>query len=428
MSRVIKVDALARVEGEGGMRLRLENGKVAEAVFNIYEPPRFFEALLRGRAASEAPDITSRICGICPIAYQLSAIAAVEGVYGIAPDRRVRALRRLIYCGEWIESHALHIYFLHAPDFLGYESALHMAKDYPDVVKRALRLKKAGNSLVRVIGGREIHPINNRVGGFYRSPARGALNALYEELKWSLDAAMDTARLAAGFEFPDFTFDHELVALRHAEEYAIAEGRIVSTGGLDTTAEEYENHFEERHDPVSTALRSVIKGRGAYLAGPFARVALNFDKLTPMARQAAAETRLTPDERNPYRGIIARAVETTLAVEEAMRLIAEYEPPHPAYHDAAPRAGTGFGATEAPRGLLWHRYDIDAKGLITYAKIVPPTAQNQYAIESDLRRFAEQNAALPDNQLGWKLEQAIRNYDPCISCATHQLTVTVERS
>src|SRR5208283_1152191 len=258
-TRIIKVDALARVEGEGGLTIRMRDGEVEGVELRIFEPPRFFEALLRGRSAVEVPDITARICGICPVAYQMSSVHAVEKIFGVTMPPPLRLLRRLLYCGEWIESHVLHIYMLHAPDFLGFESAIAMAQSSPahaEIVRRALRIKKAGNQIVRVVGGREVHPINVRVGGFYRSPRREDLAALVEELKWARDAALETVRWTAGLPFPDFHGDYEFVALRHPAEYPMNEGRLVSSRGLDIPPEEYPEHFEEYQVPHSNALHS----------------------------------------------------------------------------------------------------------------------------------------------------------------------------
>jgi sulfhydrogenase subunit alpha len=426
-TRTIRVDYLARVEGEGGLYVKVKGDQVAEVRFNIFEPPRFFEAFLRGRSFKEAPDITARICGICPVAYQMSAVHAMEAACGVTVGGPLRELRRLLYCGEWIESHTLHVYMLHAPDFLGYESAVHMAKDHPAVVRRGLQLKKAGNEIVSLLGGREIHPINVRVGGFYRVPTRRELQPLAERLKWAREAALETVRWVAGFTSPDLEQDYELVALRHPDEYPLNEGVVVSNRGLAITAEEYDHHFVEEHVPHSTALHSRLKARGAYLAGPMARYALNHDLLSPLAREAAREAGLRPDDRNPFRSIITRSVEVLYACDEALRVIAEYEPPERAYEDVPPRAGTGYACTEAPRGLLYHRYEISDDGTIVDAKIVPPTSQNQKSIESDLGRFVQAHLSLPQDELTWRCEQATRNYDPCISCSTHFLKLRIER-
>ena len=425
-NRVIKVDQLARVEGEGAVFVKISDGKVADVKLKIYEPPRFFEAFLRGRNYSEAPDITARICGICPVAYLMSAVHAMEDAFGVTVDGQLRELRRLIYCGEWIESHVLHIYMLHAPDFLGYEDALLLAKDKPEVVKKALEMKKIGNEIVRVLGGREIHPINVKVGGFYKVPTKLELMRLLEPLKWGRDAAVDTARLVNTFEFPDFEIDYEFVSLRYPNEYPFNGGRFVSTSGLDIAIKEFEFHFEERHVAHSNALHSVEKGKGAYTVGPLARFNLNFDKLSPLAQQVAHEIGLKRPVKNPFKSIIVRSIETIYAYDEAIRIIEQYEMPSSPSVEIPVRAGIGFGASEAPRGTLYHRYRVGDDGTILDAKIVPPTAQNQPTIENDLRRFVAANIDMPREQLTWKAEQAVRNYDPCISCATHFVRLEVE--
>jgi len=426
-SRTIKVDALARVEGEGGLYVKMRGDEVVDVKFKIYEPPRFYEAFLRGRDFREPVDITARICGICPIAYQMSSAQAMERICRVKVEGQLRALRRLIYCGEWIESHTLHVYLLHAPDFLGYESAIHLAQDHPDIVQRALQLKKVGNDLMTFLGGREVHPVNLRVGGFYSVPTRKDLEPFVERLKWAREAALETVRLVATFPFPDLEQDYEFVALRHPDEYAIHEGRLVSNKGLDIDISEYDEHFIEEHAQHSTSLRSHIKERGPYLAGPLARYSLNFDKLSPLAQQAARDAGLGPVCRNQFKSIIVRSVEILYACEEALRIIEEYEMPDKPAVEVKPRAGTGFGCTEAPRGILYHRYTIDIDGIILDAKIVAPTSQNQEIIESDVDYFVRQNATLPDDKLTWLCEQAIRNYDPCISCSCHFLRLHIER-
>jgi coenzyme F420-reducing hydrogenase alpha subunit len=431
VTRTISVQALARVEGEGALTIRLRDGQVAGVELRIYEPPRFYEGFLRGRSALEVPDITARICGICPVAYQMSGVHAIEKIYGVTMTPMLRALRRMLYCGEWLESHVLHIYMLHAPDFLGFESALAMAQKSPalaEVVRRALRMKKAGNSLVKVVGGREVHPINVRVGGFYRAPRREELLALVDELKWARDAARETVRWAATLPFPDFEHDYEFVALRHPDEYPMNEGRVISSRGLDISQEEYPDHFEEYQVPHSNALQSRFRGRpdGAYFAGPLARWNLNADKAPQLVRDAAADTGLTFPNRNPYVSIVVRALEVLLAFDEALRLIDGYHQPEAPAVEFQPRAGIGHAATEAPRGLLYHRYETDASGLLVSATIVPPTSQNQLQMEQDLIRVAPQVAALPDDEAALLAEKVIRNYDPCISCATHFLKLKVE--
>ena len=425
--RTIITDYLARVEGEGGMTVRLADGRVEHVELRIFEPPRFFEALLQGRSFREAPDITARICGICPVAYQTSAVNALESLCGVEVPEPIRLLRRLLYCGEWIESHALHVYMLHAPDFLGYDGAVELARDAPQAVERGLALKRTGNDLMALVGGREIHPINVRVGGFYRAPTKRELMELIEPLERAREAALETVRWTAGFEFPERTVDCDLVALSHPDEYAIERGRIDSDNGLDIAPADYDDHFEEEHVERSNALHSHLRGGGTYLCGPLARYTLNHDRLSPLAREAAREAGLGASCRDPFKSIVVRSVELVFACDESLRIIQAYEEPDVAAVPVEPVAGTGFGVSEAPRGLLYHRYRLDSEGTILDAKIVPPTSQNQQAIEDDLHDVVARNAYLGDDDLRALCEQTIRNYDPCISCATHFLDLKVER-
>ncbi len=425
--RELAVDYLARVEGEGAMYLKLKDDEVVDLRFKIFEPPRFFEALLEGRHSTEAPDITARICGICPVAYQTSSCNAMEAAAGVEIPPALQRLRRLLYCGEWIESHGLHIYFLHAPDFLGYESGIAMAEDFPQQIADGLRLKKIGNHLMTVLGGREIHPVNVKVGGFFRVPTRTELGALLDDLRWGLEAAVQTVNWVAGFPFPKFERQYEYVALHHRDEYAIHQGRIISNFGMDISAEEWPETFEEEHVEWSNALHARIKQRGSYHVGPMARYSLNSSQLTPRAKEAAEQAGLGATCTNPYKSIVVRAVELVFAFEEAVAIIESYSRPDQPSVEVRPRASVGHGVSEAPRGLLYHRYEIDDAGLIRKAQIVPPTSQNQLSIEEDLRAYVPGRTQLSDADLKWQLEQAIRNYDPCISCATHFLDLSVER-
>ncbi|MCL4812381.1 MAG: nickel-dependent hydrogenase large subunit [Vicinamibacteraceae bacterium] len=424
----IVVDALARVEGEGGLRIRLRDHRPPEVMLRIYEPPRFFEGFLRGRSMHEIPDITARICGICPIAYQMSGASAIEDACEVTVSEPVRRLRRLMYCGEWIESHGLHVFMLHAPDFLGYADAIRMAADHREIVVDALRAKKVGNTLVAAIGGREIHPVSVRVGGFWRAPAKAGLEALRPELEWAAARVRELLPWLASLPVPDFERDYEFVALHHDEDYAIERGRIVSSRGLDIPVRDFLRVFSEQHVEHSNALHVVTAAEQApYHVGPLARYNLNFAQLPQGIRAAAAEVGLVPPVRNPFRSLAVRAVEMLYACEEAIALIDTYEPPVPPCATVTPKAGTGHGATEAPRGMLYHRYRLDETGLVHDARIIPPTAQNLRCMEEDLAAYVPPRVDLPADRLTWECEQAVRNYDPCISCATHFLEVEVIR-
>jgi coenzyme F420-reducing hydrogenase alpha subunit len=427
-TKTIKVDYLARVEGEGALYIKIEDDQLKDVRLKIFEPPRFFEAFLRGRNFMEAPDITARICGICPVAYLMGACHAMEMVCKTQIPNPIRELRRLLYCGEWIESHILHMAMLHAPDFLGYPDAIALAKDHPDIVKTALRIKKFGNDIMVLLGGREIHPINVRVGGFYKTPKKMKLLSMKDDLQWGLDASAKTLRFLSTLNFQDFEPDYEFVCLRHPDEYPLNEGRLVSNKGLDINIDHYDDILTEEHVPHSTALHSRIRGEGIAHVGPLARYSLNFDQLTPFAQQCAREAGLAEICRNPFKSILVRGVETIYAFEEALRVIDNYEEPDRPHQEVHPRAGTGYGCTEAPRGICYHRYTITEDGTITDAKIVSPTAVNQKSIERDLWHFVEANMDMPEDKLQWECEQAIRNYDPCISCSAHFLKLKVDRS
>jgi len=427
-TRTIKVDDLARVEGEGALYLRVRGEEIQDLKFRIHEPPRFFEALLQGRDYSEAPDITARICGICPIAYIMGATHAMEDALGVTVGSEMRDLRRLVYCGEWIESHVLHAFLLHAPDFLGYEDSISLSKDHPEVVKKALAIKKTGNKILEVIGGRAIHPVNLKVGGIFKAPKKAAMEALAVELEAGLKIAVELTEFVSGLTFPDYHYDYTCVSLKHPDEYAITEGRLVSNKGMDIAIADFEKHFGEEHVEHSNALHGVAKETGgAYLTGPIARFNNNFDQLSPKAKKLAKKAGLNGHCDNPFQSIVVRMIETVYAFEESLRLAKAYQPLKVPSIDITPRAGEGFGCTEAPRGICYHSYELDKKGLIRKARIMPPTSQNQKQIERDLWGVVEKNLDLSDDDLKWRCEQTIRNYDPCISCATHFLKLTIER-
>ena len=424
-ARILRVGALTRVEGEGALHVELRDGRPERVELNIYEPPRFFEAFLRGRSYTEPPDLTARICGICPVAYQTSACNAIEDACGVRLDPELIALRRLLYCGEWIHSHVLHIYLLHAPDFLGAPDVITIAKTQREAVERGLSLKKAGNQLQELIGGRAIHPVNVRLGGFYSVPTRADLKPMAEKLRRALDDALATVRWVAGFDFPDLTIDHELLALT-GDRYPLEDGVIARSAGPSFPVSQFGEHVRETQVPHSTALHATLDGH-SHLTGPLARYTLNYDRLSPLAREAASAAGLGSQCRNPFRSIIVRAVEVLYAVEEALRIIENYQRPARPFVPVEARPGIGHGISEAPRGLLYHRYEIDEDGLVVAAQIVPPTSQNQAAIEDDLAQLVTAQADLDDAALTALCERTIRNYDPCISCATHFLTLTVTR-
>ena len=423
----IRVPVLARVEGEGALDVTIRDGRIEALQLRIYEPPRLFEKFLEGRSCHEVPDMVARICGICPVAYQMSAVQALEALYGVDPGAHIRAWRRLFYCGEWLQSHSLHIHLLAAPDFLGFDSVTEMARSYPDEVRRGLRLQALGNDIIALLGGRSVHPVGACIGGFHRLPDNSEIKKIKEKLKSVYDDCVALLKWTAGLPLPDDRQAFCCVALQQADEYPMNAGRIRSNAGLDIAVEAYEQHFGEFQVPHSTAQYASLHGQ-PYLVGPLARLNLNRDSLPSAVRQALEATGIAFPSDNMFHSIVARAAEILFAVTEAMHILDAAPDKAPARVAVRPRAGTGFGCTEAPRGLLWHRYESDDQGHIRRARIVPPTSQNQARIEQDLKASLETFGLQRDAAaLRLRAETVIRNYDPCISCATHFLHVNLQR-
>jgi coenzyme F420-reducing hydrogenase alpha subunit len=422
----IHVPVLTRVEGEGALHLRIQAGRIEELKLRIYEPPRFFEKFLEGRSYHEVPDMVARICGICPVAYQITAVQTLEKLFGVVPPPWAKAMRRAMYCGEWIQSHSLHIHLLAAPDFFGYDSAIAMAKDHPEVVRRGLKLQAAGNALMDLFGARSVHPVGVKVGGFHHAPAEDQVARMREQLDEALPLAEELVRWAATIAMPQDDQAFTSVALDDAR-YAIEAGDISSSLGMSIAAEAFEQRFNEYQVPHSTAFFSRLDGQ-PYLVGPLARMNLHATQLPASIQTLMAETGLVFPSTNMFMSLAARAVEILYALGEARRLLQDYQRPSRPDVDVRPRAGVAMGCTEAPRGLLWHRYETDAEGRILSARIVPPTSQNQGRIEEDLRlSLTAFGLDHEDSALRLHCEEVIRNYDPCISCATHFLRLAVER-
>ncbi len=424
----IHVPVLTRVEGEGALDLRIENGEIAELRLRIFEPPRFFEKFLEGRSYTEIPDMVARICGICPVAYQATAAQALEKLFGVELSPWAQAMRRVFYCGEWIQSHSLHIHLLAVPDFFGCNSAIDLARIAPDEVRRGLRIQALGNELMELFGARSVHPVGIRVGGFHHAPALSQISVIRDKLRAALPEAEALIRWVARIPVPQDDQAFVSVAMRHTSDYAIERGQIGASDGLNIEADTFDDHFAEYHEPFSTALFSTYHQQ-PYLVGPLARLNLNHASLSERVNALLAETGLALPSRNLFHSLQARAVEIMLALHEALRLLEAYQVPDSPYVDVTPRAGVTTGCTEAPRGLLWHRYEMDADGCVVNARIVPPTSQNQGRIEEDLQ-LSLLNFGLdqPDDALRLHCEKVIRNYDPCISCATHFLRMNVERT
>jgi sulfhydrogenase subunit alpha len=426
MSKSIKVDAIARLEGEGGLLINVKDGKPVEIKLDIYEPPRFFEGFLEGRGYQDVPDITARICGICPVPHQTSATTAIEKAFGIEVTEQMYLLRKILFFSEFIESHVLHIFMLQAPDLTGHESVISLAGVAPDTVKAALRMKKTGNEVMKIIGGRSIHPVNLKVGGFYSWTDKQALMDMIPDLEWGLETITEASRWAATLPFPEFEVDYEYVAVHNPDEYGMIEGNIISSKIGIITEEEFEENYLEKHVSHSNALHSYNGEDQPYLVGPLARYNLNYTQLGDKAKALAEELGIAPPLNNPFKGLLARAIETVEAFDQVINLIKAYDPSGDSQVKFTVKAGRGSAATEAPRGLLYHRYSFNEDGKVQNAKIVPPTAQNLARMESDLWQLAPDVLEMEQEEATLQCEHLVRSYDPCLSCATHFLKLKIE--
>jgi len=417
----IRVDSLSRVEGEGGIVLEIRNGTAAQVKVTIFEAPRFFEGFLQGRSHAEVPDFTARICGICPVAYQMSSVHALEKIFGVRVDPSVRDLRRLLYCAEWIESHALHIYLLNGPDFYGLESAW-ASKDYLPILTRGLGFKKLGNDLLALLGGRSVHPVSVCVGGLTRAPRKKDLMAFLPAVERAFEASLKEIAWAAALPFPEAEFDTVWVSLVHDEEYPMNEGLMGCSRGSPMAMEDFLSAVQEFQVGHSTALHAGIRGKEGpepYLVGPISRLNLNHGRLPSEIHNAMNSSGITVPIRNTRMAIAARTVELAYALSEAARLIRRYEEPEKASVPYEPLGGEAVWVTEAPRGSLLHRYRLNEAGRVESCTILPPTSQNLAHMEKDLRLFVERRADGPVDWIRKEAEKIIRCYDPCISCAVH---------
>jgi len=420
--REIQVGYISRVEGQGSLEIRVSSGNIEELRFEIFEPPKFFEAFLVGRHCSEVHELTSRICGICPVPHQITALRAVENAMGIHVSDQTRELRKLMNYGSHIQSHILNLYFLAAPDYLGYESLLPMVKEHLTVVKRALKLKKLGNDIVELVGGRAVHPISAVINGFTKIPEKEDVELMRKRLLDAKQDARDTIEFFSSLEMPEFIRKSEHVALSSPEEFAINEGFLASTEGIRVEEQRYRECFKESEVNYSWSKHSGIVGRGSFLVGPLARVNLNFERLSHDAKKLAKEAGFRVPNFNPFMSHMARALEIVNAIDKCIDII-DAVPLKEEDRSYEVRSGTGSAVTEAPRGILYHMYKIGEDGLVMKADIVTPTAQNAKNIENDLRELVPSIADLPDDEATLRCEMLVRAYDPCISCSVHYINL-----
>ncbi len=425
--REVKVNYMARVEGETALDITINGNEVEDLQLKLYEPPRFFQAFLIGRHFEEVPDLVARICGICPVSHMLVSMEAIEDALNVVPSAETLRLRELLALSQWIQSHTLHTYMLAAPDYLGYPSAIEMASKHRGIVEQALRLKRLGNDLTVLIGGREIHPVTAIIGGFTYAPDKDAVMTMITRLKKAKEDVNDMIALAAGLPLPDFHRDMEFISLKGKNRYPILKGTLASNKGLEAPKEEYRQHIQERHVTHSNALFSSVKDRGSFIVGPLSRVNQNFSLLSPDAKKAASSNGLNYPSDNTFDSIPARALETMWAIDRSIELLQELNlRPDQAFIET--KAGTGYGLHEAPRGLLYHYYRINKEGLIEDADIVAPTAHNAYNIEEDMRKMVPEMLDLSDAELTLRCEMLVRAYDPCFSCSVHALKVNIKRT
>lgn len=425
--REIKVDYMSRVEGETALDIEVQDGEITNLQLRLYEPPRFFQAFLVGRHYEEVPDLVSRICGICPVAHMMASLEALDQALGIVPSQETLRLREILALSQWIQSHALHTYMLAIPDYLGYPSVIEMVPEHRAVIEQALRLKRLGNDLTALIGGREIHPVTAVIGGFTHVPRSQEVKQMVSRLKEAKNDVNEMIEIAAGLPLPEFTRDLEWISLKSDSGYPVSGGYLSSNRGLRATKEEYRQYISETHVDHSNALFSSVKDRGSFIVGPLSRINQNLDLLSPDAKEAARRNNLVYPSSNPFASIPARAVETMWAVDRCIELLEELklEADQPAIK---PVAGTGYSLSEAPRGLLYHYYKVNSQGLIEDADIVSPTAHNAHNIEEDLRKFVPGILDLTDEELTLRCEMLVRAYDPCFSCSVHFLKVNIKRS
>ncbi len=421
-TRTIDIHHITRVEGHGNIKIRIQDGRLEEARWEVVETPRFFEAMLMGKKWENVPWISGRICGICSIGHTLASIRAVENAFGIVPAEQTAKLRLLLKHMETLQSHVLHLYFLVAPDFLNAGSVFPLIDSHPDVVQRAARMKQLANDLCDCIGGRRLHPTRTIVGGFTMAPEKKELIKFKIRLKDAQDDLLRTAELLRSFMMPNFVRETEFVSLRGDGNYPFIGGDLVSSDGVKKQEHEYRAMTNEYLVEQSTSKWSRLS-RDSFAVGALARVNNNFEFLHPAAREIAESLGLRPVNHNPFMNNIAQLVECVHVVMESMNLIDEltglvWQAPR---LQVAPRGGVGVGAVEVPRGILYHCYEFDDDGRITNCDCVIPTSQNNANIQQDLTelaaRYASQGAQ--DRDIELLAQMLVRSYDPCISCSVH---------
>jgi len=426
----VEVHHVTRVEGHGNIYVNVRKGIVEKCEWSIPEAPRFFEAMVGGRQWSELHHITSRICGICSIGHTLASLRATEAAMGIAISDQDLKLRKLALHAENLQSHILHLGFLVLPDLLGVGSVIPLASSNPDEVKTVLGLHRKANEMSNLLCGRTTHPQRLIPGGFSKIPSMKELAALRQKLKESIPALQTVAELfkSLAHKLPDFVRETEFIALTKPDEYALYDGNLGSTDTGTAPVNEYLSFTNEYIVPTSTAKRAKHV-RESYMVGALARLNLNYDKLSPLAKKTAEMFNLKPICHNPFMNNVAQLVEVVHSVEDSVRLIDELEAAglqsQSVYNkpEVKVKAGRGIGAVEVPRGILFHDYTYNEKGVCTKANCIIPTNQNHGNIELDMKALLPAILNKTEKEIELSLEMLVRAYDPCISCSTHCVRV-----
>ncbi|MBF0624438.1 MAG: Ni/Fe hydrogenase subunit alpha [Magnetococcales bacterium] len=422
----IDIHHVTRVEGHGSIRIDVRQGVVEEVKLCIVEANRFFESFVRGMAPEEIPWVVGRICGICCVGHQLAATKAVENALGLAVSPQTVLLRKMLNESQFLQSHILHVYFLAVPDFVGAPSVLPLIKTHPEVVKRALRLKKLANDYTAVLGGRTLHPMANTLRGWRRLPDLDELERIRQRLAAALPDLLETVAIVRTLRLPDFERETEFVSLTHPDEYALYDGAVRgSDSGQPVPVADYRQVTNEFTMPHSTTRWSRWH-RESYAVGALARVNNNVDQLHPEARTVAETLGLRVPCFNPYMNNVAQVVEIVHCAHHSLSLLETVLDGGLVEEDIGfqPGPGRGVGAVEVPRGILFHEYAFDAQGRCCDANAVIPTSQNINNIERDMQALVPRMLPhLSRNELTLHLEMLLRAYDPCISCSVHMLEV-----
>jgi sulfhydrogenase subunit alpha len=425
MTKTIKLEHITKIEGHANLTLAIDGGKVKKCELGSVEGSRYFEGLLKGRKCTEAPEITSRICGICSCAHTICSIQAIESALGIKPSRQTMMLRELVMIGERIRSHATHLYFLMLPDYLGFESALDMSSKYKNEVANALRLTKLGNEIITAIGGREMHPVSLQAGGMLKLPSQEQIDDLRRKLQEAQKDAATAAKLFTTLKYPKFDNETEYFSLYDGLNYPMLTGDLVSKTSR-FKKEEYEKYITEYHEPISTS-NFVVKKDKKYMVGALSRLNNNHKFLSKNARKILIDSKQKMPILNPFMNNFAQAIELVHYVDRAVELTRKIEIAQEQPVEIKFKKGRGIGMIEVPRGILLHDYEVNEKGEITKANIITPTAQNLLNMQEDIRAFLPSVMKLPEPKLVLEIEKLIRSYDPCFSCSSHFLRVKWEK-